>query len=214
MTELDDDPMSARSQAAGAQPPAPPAGADPAELGEPEWPAQTARSTLRFSKPTAILGALVLLAGGFWGGITLEKDEGSSSSSGFAGLASAFRGARGGAGSGAGGSSFRSLFSGGSSNEAIGTVTDVIGKTLYVTSTSGSLVKVTLAPSTTITRNSKSTLSNLKVGDSVVVSGVKAGNGQLTASSISATAAGVSAGGGLAGLFGGGGGTGATGSSG
>ncbi len=93
-------------------------------------------------------------------------------------------------------------------------MTDVIGKTLYVTSTSGSLVKVTLAPSTAITRNSKSTLSNLKVGDSVVVSGVKAGNGQLTASSISATAAGVSAGGGLAGLFGGGGGTGATGSSG
>ncbi len=99
MTELDDDPMSARSQAAGAQPPpAPPAGTDPAELGEPEWPAQTAKSTLRFSKPTAILGALVLLAGGFWGGITLEKDDGSSSSSGFAGLASAFRGARGGAG--------------------------------------------------------------------------------------------------------------------
>ena len=54
-------------------------------------------------------------------------------------------------------------------------MTDVIGKTLYVTSTSGSLVKVTLAPSTAITRNTKSTLSNLKVGDSVVVSGVKAG---------------------------------------
>ena len=103
MTELDDDPMSARSQAAGAQPPpAPPAGTDPAELGEPEWPAQTAKSTLRFSKPTAILDALVLLAGGFWGGITLEKDDGSSSSSGFAGLASAFRGARGGAGGGSG----------------------------------------------------------------------------------------------------------------
>lgn len=216
MTELDDDPMSERAQPGGTQPQAAPtASTDPAELGELEWPAQTARSTLSLSKPTAILGALVLLAAGFWGGITLEKDEGSSSSGGFAGLASAFRSARGGVGSGAGGaSSFRSLFSRGSSNEAIGTVTDVIGKTLYVTSTSGSLVKVTLAPSTAITRNMKTTLSNLKVGDTVVVSGVKAGSGQLTAASISATAAGVSAGGGLAGLFGGGGATGATGSGG
>jgi hypothetical protein len=200
MSELDDDVATREHpQLADAEPPLMPDIPDPGEL---DWPAQTAKSTLRLSKPTAVLGALVLLAGGFWGGITLEKDEGSSSS-GFAGLASAFRSARGGAGSGGSAtSSLRSLFSGASSNEAIGTVTDVIGKTLYVTSTSGSLVKVTLAPSTVITRNTKSSLANLKVGDSVVVSGVKSGNGQLTASSISATAAGVSRGGGLAGLFG------------
>jgi len=187
--------------------------ADPTEMDGLDWPAQTAKTTLRFSKSTAILGALVLLAAGFWGGITLEKDEGSSGSgSGFAGLASAFAGARGAAGSGGSASSFRSLFSRASANETVGTVTDVIGKTVYVTSTSGSLIKVTLASSTVITRNAKTSLSDLKVGDTVIASGVKAGNGQLTASSISATAAGVSSGGGLGGLFGGGGGgTGGTG---
>jgi len=208
MPELDEnDAVTEHSEPAGAQPVlTAPDGADLGELGGLEWPAQTAKTTLRFAKPTAILGALVLLAAGFWGGITLEKDEGSSGS-GFAGLASAFRGARSG-GSSSSSSSFRSLFSGASSNEAVGTVTDVIGKTLYVTSTSGSLVKVTLAPSTVVTRNSKASLSDLKVGDSVVVSGVKSGNGQLTASSISATAAGVSSGSGLASLFGGSGGSG------
>jgi hypothetical protein len=139
----------------------------------------------------------VLLAAGFWGGITLEKDEGSSTSSGFAGFAALRSAGAGGTGSA------RSAF-GASSNATIGTVTDRIGNALYVTSTSGSLIKVTLASSTSLTRNAKTSLSGLKVGDSVVVSGVKTGNGQMTASSISATAAGVSSGGGLASLFGGG----------
>lgn len=204
MTEPDDrDTVTAQSVPAGAQAVASDQDrAEPAGFGDANWPAQTAKSTLRLSKPMAILCALVLLAGGFWGGITLEKDDGSSGS-GFAGLASAFRSA--GAGGSAGGSGLRSLFSGASSNAATGTLTDIVGKTLYLTTTSGSLVKVTLASSTVVTRNAKASLSGLKVGDSVVVSGVKKGNGEMTASSISATAAGVSSGGGFAGLFGGGG---------
>jgi hypothetical protein len=200
MTEHDErDTVSAPLEPASAQALAP--HPDDGELGVGDdlaWPAQTAKTTLRLSRPTAILAALVLLSAGFWGGITLEKDDGSSTSSGFPGLAALRSAGAGGAGSA------RSAF-GASSNATIGTVTDRIGNTLYVTSTSGSLVKVTLASSTSLTRNAKTTLSGLKVGDSVVVSGVKTGNGQMTASSISATAAGVSSGGGFASLFGGGG---------
>jgi hypothetical protein len=199
MTEHDErDTVSAPVEPAGAQAPAPHPDDGDFELGgELGWPAQTAKTTLRLSRPTAILSALVLLAAGFWGGITLEKDEGSSTSSGFAGFAALRSAGAGGTGSA------RSAF-GASSNATIGTVTDRIGNALYVTSTSGSLIKVTLASSTSLTRNAKTSLSGLKVGDSVVVSGVKTGNGQMTASSISATAAGVSSGGGLASLFGGG----------
>ena len=83
-----------------------------------------------------------------------------------------------------------SLF--GSGGATTGTVTDVIGKTLYITSSSGSLVKVTLGPSATVTRNATSSLADLKIGDTVIVEGVKTKSGAVTASSISATAAGVS----------------------
>ena len=148
-----------------------------ADLVDLDWPAETTKTSLRLAKPTAILIGLLLLAGGFWGGITLQKNEGSSSSSGFPNFAAV-----------------RSALSGASSSSTTGTVTDIIGNTLYVTDSSGSLVKVTLSSSTTVSRNAKASLSALKPGDSVVVSGVKASNGQMTASSVSATQAGVSSG--------------------
>jgi hypothetical protein len=72
-----------------------------------------------------------------------------------------------------------------------GTVTDIIGDTLYVTESSGSLVKVTLSSTATVTRNAKSSLGALKPGDTVVVQGTKVSGGAMTASSVSATAAGV-----------------------
>ena len=67
--------------------------------------------------------------------------------------------------------------------------------------TGGALVKVTLGPSTAITRNAKSTAIDLRPGDTVVVQGATATNGNVSASSVSATAPGVSS----AGAFGGGG---------
>jgi hypothetical protein len=60
-----------------------------------------------------------------------------------------------------------------------------------VTNASGALVKVTVGPSATVNRNAKSSLGSLQVGDTVVVEGSKASNGSVTATSVSATAAGV-----------------------
>jgi hypothetical protein len=159
------------------------------DLTDLDWPAETTKTSLRLAKPTAILIGLLLLAGGFWGGIMLQKNEGSSSSSGFPNL-SAVRSAL----SGASGTTGASSPFGSSSNSTIGTVTDINGNTLYVTDSSGSLVKVTLSSSTSVSRNAKASLSVLKPGDSVIVSGVKTSKGQMTASSISATQAGVSSG--------------------
>ena len=72
-------------------------------------------------------------------------------------------------------------------------------------SSTGSLVKVTLTPSTTITRNAKASATDLLPGDDVTVQGATSANGStVTASSIAATGPGVSAaGGGGGGGFGG-----------
>jgi hypothetical protein len=155
-----------------------------AGLGDEEWPTQTARRGIHLRMPTAILLALLLAAGGLWGGSLLQKHDGGGTTT--AGLAAARAGfsRTGGAGSPFG--------SGATSSATTGTVTDIIGNTLYVTESSGSLVKVTLSSSATVTRNAKSSLSALKPGDTVTVQGTTPTDGSMTASSVSATAAGVS----------------------
>jgi len=170
---------------------------EPDGLGDEGWPSQAAKRGIRLRLPTAILLGLLLAAAGLWGGSLLQKNEtGSTIATGAAGARGAFARAGG----------TRSPFAS-SASGTTGTVTDVIGNTLYVTQSSGNLVKVTLSSSATVTRNAKSSLGALKPGDTVVVQGTKPSNGSMTASSVSATAAGVrtaGAGGGLGGAFGGG----------
>jgi Domain of unknown function (DUF5666) len=214
----------------------PPGFGDTAELPVPpeahdddEWPIRGPAGGVRLAVPTAVLVAALLIAGGFWGGAALEKSHASSSGGGggvggaaaLARLRSAFgaTGATGatGASGAAGAGSF--LFGGGGSGATVGTVSVVDGDTLYVVTSSGGLVKVTLDSSTTVTRNAKAQAVELRPGDTVIVQGAAAKNGDVTATSVSATAPGVSSGGGLGGLFnrGGGGfngGSGATGTSG
>jgi len=152
-----------------------------------EWPDRGPRKGIRLSVPTVVLVGLLIAAGGIWGGAALQRSHGTSSTSSSAA------------------SSFASLFgnrgaasTGGATGvpgtlgaAATGTVTEVSGSTLYVTNSSGDLVKVTVAPSATVTRNAKSSLGSLVVGDTVVVQGMKASNGSVTATSVSATGAGV-----------------------
>ena len=79
---------------------------------------------------------------------------------------------------------------------------------------SGALVKVTLDPSTTtITRNASTKANNLRPGDTVVVQGATSANGDVSATSIAATAPGVSSSRFSAGGFGGGLGSGSGGGS-
>jgi hypothetical protein len=162
---------------------------DAAEGDDEEWPDRGPRKGIRMSVPTVVLLALLIAAGGIWGGAALQRSEGTSSgSSPASSLASLFRGARGGTGAG--------LFSGtgapgASGGATTGTVTEVSGSTLYVTNASGALVKVTVGPTATVDRNAASSLGALQVGDTVVVEGTKASNGSVTATSVSATGAGV-----------------------
>lgn len=170
------------------------------ELGSEDWPSQVVKRGIRLRTPTAILLALLFAAVGLWGGSVLRQRENSTSgTTGAAAARAAF--------SRAGGTASRFGATGGATT---GTVTDIIGATLYVTNASGQLIKVTLSSSATVTRNASSSLSGLKPGDTVTVQGTAPKNGSMTASSVAATAKGVSssagfgAGGGFGGAFGGG----------
>jgi hypothetical protein len=152
-----------------------------------EWPDRGPRKGIRMSVPTVALLGLLIAAGGIWGGAALQRSHGTSGgSAAVSSLASLFRGR----GTGAGGTTGATGF-GAAAAAATGTVTEVSGSTLYVTNASGALVKVTVGPSATVTRNAKTSLGSLQVGDTVVVDGSKASNGSVTATSVSATGAGV-----------------------
>jgi hypothetical protein len=172
----------------------PVAGADP----DWEWPNRTAKPGFRVRIPIAVLVMLLFAAGGLWGGAALQRSHGTTASAG-ASLANLFRGARGagagtGTGTGTGGAS--SFFGGGgaASAAAAGTVTAVEGDVLYVTTASGSLEKVVYSKTTTVTRTAKSSVPALVPGDTVIVQGTKESNGSVSATSIAATQAGVTAG--------------------
>ena len=162
-----------------------------------EWVSQSTHG-IRLGLPAAALIAVVLLAGGFWAGSALQKSHsGGTSTGGLAGLAARFRSAAGAGATGAAGtgaSRFGGLFAAGAAGAAgtVGTISVLKGDTLYVDDTAtGSIVKVTLTKSTTITRNADAAAIDLRPGDTVTVQGATGSDGAVTATSVSATAPGV-----------------------
>jgi hypothetical protein len=144
---------------------------------------------------SALLMALVLGAVGFFVGVRVEKDKIPSTSSG----ASAFAGALSGTGrasasrSGAAGSLASRFavgaggaggFGAASANDTTGSVTSVNGKTIYVTETSGDIVKVKLSGQTTITKSESVSSSKVFPGDEVVIAGTKGSGGTVAATSL------------------------------
>jgi hypothetical protein len=163
--------------------------------------------------------AIVLVAGGFIGGVQVEKHQGNGTNGGGArnGLPAAFAarlaagggqapGAAGGAGTGTARSG------GGSGGATAGTVANIKGSTLYVTSADGTTVKVKTNDNSKVTRNAAGSVGSVHPGDTVSVQGSTASSGTVTASRITATAKGVTPAG-FGGAFAGGGATGTSGAS-
>jgi hypothetical protein len=149
-----------------------------------EWPEHATSKGVRASWFVTVFSALLVLVAGLWLGAYLQRGQSSSSTSS---LSSPF-----GLGSGAtGGASGLSALEKAASKETTGTVTDIVGRTLYVTNSSGSLVAVRVSSSTTVDRNASTTLTGLKPGDTVTVQGTKEKNGSVEATSISDTEKGV-----------------------
>jgi hypothetical protein len=155
--------------------------------------------------------AIALVAGGFIGGVEVQKGQDDGAGGGATGFARA--GGLGGAagrqgGSGAttatGAGAGRATAAGGA-NATAGTVANVKGTTLYVTSADGTTVKIRTNDNAKVTRNAEASVASVHPGDTVVVQGAKNDNGTITAASITATAKGVSAFGGFGGAAPGGG---------
>ena len=89
----------------------------------------------------------------------------------------------------------------GAGNLTTGTVTVISGKTLFLTSSSGAIVKVKLTPKTTYTRTAKTASTGLEPGDTAIVQGSKNAAGVTVATSVTATAKGVTAAGRFPGGF-------------
>jgi hypothetical protein len=151
-----------------------------------EWTEHASPKAFRASWFVTTLSALLLMLGGIWLGAFLQRHQSSSTASAPSGFAGA-----GGFPSGASGTGSNAS-SAAASNITSGTVTDIIGRTLYVTDSSGALVAVKVSSTTTVDRNASSMLSALKPGDTVTVQGATQKNGSVNAATISATAKGVS----------------------
>ncbi|QMU66908.1 hypothetical protein [Streptacidiphilus sp. P02-A3a] len=148
-----------------------------------------------------LLAAGVIAAGAFAGGALVEKNNNSGSGnaasafaklrSGAGGTGATGSGRTGGAGaatgSGAGGYGGFGGFggAGGASGGATtGTVKLVDGNTIYVTNSSGNIVKITTGSSTTVSIAQSGTVSQIQPGQTVTVKGTTDSSGNVTASSV------------------------------
>lgn len=135
----------------------------------------------RFTPLTVALAAVILLAGGFLGGVEVQKSQDN------AGAGAATRaGAPPGNAPGAGGA-------GASADATVGTVAFSRGGTLYVTDSSGSTIRVKTTDNSKISRTANTGANAIQPGDTVMVQGTKSKSGSITATQITATAKGVSA---------------------
>ena len=149
-----------------------------------EWPENATSKGFRASWFITVFSALLLLMAGLWLGAYLQRGRSSTSTPSLSSLFGS------GAGAPSGGTGLSSLAKA-AAKSTTGTVTDIEGHTLYVTTSSGSLVAVKVSSSTTVDRNASTTLAGLKPGDTVTVQGTKEKNGTVEATSVSDTAKGV-----------------------
>jgi hypothetical protein len=189
-------------------------GREPEEdwLEEPDELPRRPRRKLLAPVPAALLVAL-LVAGGFFAGVKVEKGQSASATS--SGVPAALAGLRAAGGrsssragsSSGGGSAFPAGagFLGGGGRAGgltTGEVSYVSGSTLYVTSGEGNTVKVNAPAGTNVTKTVSTSVHSIHPGDTVIVRGSQGAGGNVTASSISISAAGSGSGAGGSGAGG------------
>ena len=151
----------------------------------------------KLPRVTLVLSAGILIAAGFVGGVLVEKHlGGSGTGTARAGsLASSFAaargsgGGRGGFGGGTGGfgaGSGTGIGSGSSGGSITGSITVVSGNTLYITASNGTVYTVTTSGSTSVKISSSGSLTQLKPGQTVTISGTQGSGGTVNATTITA----------------------------
>ncbi len=135
---------------------------------------------------TAALGAVLIAALGFIGGVQVQKSS-----------ADAAPRAAGGFSRGSAGFAPQQQ-----TNATVGTVANVDGPTLYVTDSNGNTIRVKTSSGSKVTRTAVGKVGAVHPGDTVIVQGEKSSSGTVKATSVTATAKNATSG--IAGLFGGG----------
>ena len=168
-------------------------------LDEPEQHPRRPRRKLLSPIPATLL-VVLLVAGGFFAGVQVEKGQSSASTSnglpaGLAALRSAAGGssssARTTSGSGSGfpaGGGFPGAAGLSGGGLTTGEVSYVSGSTLYVNSGENT-VKVSAPAGTKVTKTVSTSVHSIHPGDTVIVRGSQGGHGSVTASSISISSA-------------------------
>lgn len=136
-----------------------------------EAPLPPPRPRRRLTRLTGSLLGVLLLAGGFLGGVLVQKQAGEDGGGGAAPSPFAAMAAGGAPGGGAG--------------LTVGEVASVKGDVLYVTDATGNTLKVTAAKGATVTRTADAKPREIRPGERVVVRGT-ARNGAVAATSIAA----------------------------
>jgi hypothetical protein len=140
---------------------------------EDEPPRRPRRKTL--TPVTGSLVAVILAAGGFAGGVTLQKNRGAAT------VSPARTGFPTGGPPGLGQQA--------SSDATSGTVSYAKGDVFYVKDGEGNTVKVQVKSSADVTRTASSDSDKIQPGDSVVVEGAANSKGTVTATAVTATQA-------------------------
>jgi hypothetical protein len=165
-----------------------------------EWVTQAPKG-LRIPPITGVLVLILFAVCGLWGGAVLQKHRDKSTqtttgtgaaAAGATGAAAARRAAAAGGFGGFGGAAGAAGAAGG--GRTTGTVSDVEGSTVFLTDSSGNIVKINLAPATKITKTSSGTAADIQLGQTLIVSGAKGTDGSTSASTITISPAGTGAG--------------------
>jgi Domain of unknown function (DUF5666) len=168
-------------------------------LVDDELPARPRRRLV--TPPVIGISAVLLAALGFFAGVEVQKGQAGPSSAAAgapaAGGAAGTAGRPGGIGGPGGG------FANAPGDVTFGTVSSKDGHYLYVKDSNGTTIKVRVSSNSTINRTAKAKAAEIHPGDTVVVQGSQSKNGTVSATRVTATAAGASGGRGFGGPPGG-----------
>ncbi len=183
-----------------------PYGPDPFAAEEDEEDAPAPRRRRRKVPPLASGLAVVVVAGvGFIAGVQVEKRADGGAGGGMPGGMAAMAG--GPSGTASAGDRAGAATGGGTSGQGgatVGEVANVKGSRIYVTASDGSTVEVVVGRKATVQRTASADAGEIRPGDTVVVAGTTRDDGSVAASTVQATASGVTALGGMRGMAGGG----------
>jgi hypothetical protein len=150
-----------------------------------------ARQPVRLtSRTTLVLGGVLLIIGGFVGGVLMQKSFGTATTSGVAAGAAAGAAGRGGFGGAGGAGGAGPAATGqagtgtGTGNATTGTVKLVDGTTVYVTMANGQVITVKTSSSTAVRVAQAGALKDLAAGATVTVTGTANADGVITATQV------------------------------